>query len=97
MLYQQSTELESRVIAVANDLNSQLNATRRGVTETREVSMSINEQIIASDQTEVLMYKSATEESATDSYFHSTSIESINSRVTVISVVLGMDFSSNVC
>ena len=97
MLYQQSTELESRVTAVANDLNSQLNVTRRGVTETREVSMSINEQIIASDQTEVLMYKSAAEESATDSYFHSTSIESINSRVTAISVVLGMDFSSNVC
>ena len=67
-----------------------------GITETREVSMTINEQRFASDKVTILLHKAAAEESATNSYLYSTSIESITARVTIISVALGMDVNSNV-
>ena len=68
----------------------------RGITETKAVSMSISKQSFASDKVTILMHKAAAEQSATNSYLYSTSIESINARVTIISVALGMDVTSNV-
>ncbi len=53
--------------------------------------MSINEQTFASERETILMQKSAAEQFATNSYFYSTSIESINAIVTNTSVALGTD------
>lgn len=70
--------------------------TTRGIAETKDVSMTINEQHFASDEVTILLHKAAAEQSATNSYLYSTSIESINARVTIISAALGMDATSNV-
>ena len=53
--------------------------------------MSINKQSFASEEETIQMHKSSAEQSATNSHFYSTSIESINARVTNISMALGMD------
>ena len=70
--------------------------TIRGITETKEVSMSISKRNFASDKVTIVMNKAAAEQSATNSYLYLTSIENINARVTIISVALGMDVTSNV-
>ena len=96
MLYWWSTDLKTSVASVLNDHDFQLNVTVRAITETRKISMSINKQSFASEEETIQMHKSSAEQSATTSRFYSTSIESINARVTNISVALGMDVTRNV-
>ena len=61
-----------------------------GITTTKEISTSVNEQSFASDESEIQMHKVATEMAIINSNSFSTLMERITDRVNFVSGALGM-------